>query len=116
MSNKDTKTAERLKAMAEPTRLKILKMLSQEEMCVCEIIEGLHLSQPAVSHHLKILRQAELISDRKEGKWIFYSLNREECHNLLEDLRHDYLRDNPAKEKHAPSICCNIDTSTLEEL
>ena len=46
-------------------------------MCVCEIMEFLSVSQPAVSHHLRILRQAGLINDRRQGKWIFYSLDPE---------------------------------------
>ena len=57
------------------TRLAILTMLQDGEMCVCEIMEALPVSQPAVSHHLRILRQAGLIADRRQGKWIFYSLD-----------------------------------------
>ena len=75
MSQEYAKIAERIKALAEPTRFKILELLSLEEMCVCEIIEKFNMSQPAISQHLKILRQAELISGRREGKRIFYSLN-----------------------------------------
>ncbi|MDA8235671.1 MAG: metalloregulator ArsR/SmtB family transcription factor [Clostridia bacterium] len=62
------------KALGDETRLKIIRMLSEKEMCVCEIIDQLELSQPAVSHHLKILRQAGLVKDSKEGKWVFYTL------------------------------------------
>lgn len=67
--------AELLKALADETRLTILTMLQDGEMCVCEIMDALPFSQPAVSHHLKILRQAGLITDRRQGKWIYYSLN-----------------------------------------
>jgi DNA-binding transcriptional ArsR family regulator len=55
-----------LKALCEDMRLKVIHMLLKREMCVCEIMEELKLSQPAVSHHMKILKQAGLISDRKE--------------------------------------------------
>jgi len=99
------KTAERLKALAEPTRLQILEMLDQEEMCVCEMIERLNMSQPAVSHHLKILRQAELITDRKEGKWVFYSLNSVGYFELINSLQK--MKGNPVNKKSSPSVCCN---------
>ena len=69
------KVAEFYKALADETRLTILGLLADQELCACEIIAKLGLSQPAVSHHLKILRQAELINDSKEGKWVYYSLN-----------------------------------------
>ncbi len=87
-----TETAERLKALAEPTRLKILEMLANKEMCVCEIINKLHLSQPAISHHLKILRQANFIRDRKEGKWVFYSIHKEEYLALVQILQNPFLK------------------------
>lgn len=90
--NKYTETAERLKALAEPTRLQILEMLANKEMCVCEIITKLHLSQPAISHHLKILRQANFIIDRKEGKWIFYSIHKEEYLDMLNMLQNLFLK------------------------
>lgn len=99
------KTAERLKALAEPTRLKILKMLAMEEMCVCEIIAKLHLSQPAISHHLKILRHANIISDRKVGKWIFYSLNKRSCKDLFDIMRAGLLVNDHFIEKQAPLYC-----------
>ncbi|MTI81070.1 MAG: winged helix-turn-helix transcriptional regulator [Firmicutes bacterium] len=62
------------KALGDVNRLSILKMLSGQEMSVCEIMQGLNLSQPAVSHHLKILRQADLIESVKHGKLVLYKL------------------------------------------
>lgn len=69
------KIADFYKALGDEVRLKILHMLSEQEMCVCEIIDKLDMSQPAVSHHLKVLRQAGLVKDSRDGKWIYYSLN-----------------------------------------
>ncbi|WP_461570060.1 ArsR/SmtB family transcription factor [Thermincola ferriacetica] len=69
------KIAEFFKALGDETRLKIINMLAEQEMCVCEILDKLNMSQPAVSHHLKILRQAGLVKDSRDGKWIYYSLN-----------------------------------------
>ncbi len=63
------------KALSDVTRLKIVGMISQKEMCVYDIFQELNISQPAVSHHLKILKQAGLIMGRKKGKWVLYSIN-----------------------------------------
>ncbi len=64
------------RALGEDTRIKIITMLFEEEMCICELIEKLNLSQSAVSHHVKILKQAELVNVRRKGKWTFYSINK----------------------------------------
>ncbi|MEM3403096.1 MAG: metalloregulator ArsR/SmtB family transcription factor [Nitrososphaeria archaeon] len=61
------------KALADTTRLRILKLLKVREMCVCEIMIALDLTQPTTSHHLKILENAGLIKRRKKGKWVFYN-------------------------------------------
>ena len=63
------------KALSDETRIKIIQMLIGRELCACEIIEQLDLAQPTIAHHLKILKYAGLISDKKEGKWVFYTLN-----------------------------------------
>jgi len=60
------------KALADETRLRILKLLEVREMCVCEVMIALDLTQPTASHHLGILENAGLVKDRKEGKWVFY--------------------------------------------
>jgi DNA-binding transcriptional ArsR family regulator len=60
------------KALADETRLRILKLLEIREMCVCEVMVALDLTQPTASHHLGILGTAGLVKDRKEGKWVFY--------------------------------------------
>lgn len=62
------------KALADETRIKILNLLEVREMCVCEIMVALDLTQPTASHHLGLLENAGLVRDRKEGKWVFYSL------------------------------------------
>ena len=61
-----------LKAAADPNRVRILKMLEQKEMCVCELRAALELAQPTVSKHLKILEEAGLVGRRKEGLWVNY--------------------------------------------
>jgi DNA-binding transcriptional ArsR family regulator len=62
------------KALADETRLRILKLLVVREICVCEIMVALGLTQPTASHHLGILENMGLVKDRKEGKWVFYSI------------------------------------------
>jgi DNA-binding transcriptional ArsR family regulator len=62
------------KALSDPIRLRILGLLSSREMCVCEVMVALSLTQPTASHHLRILENVSLVKDRKEGKWVFYSL------------------------------------------
>jgi ArsR family transcriptional regulator, arsenate/arsenite/antimonite-responsive transcriptional repressor len=63
------------KALSDPNRIRILKMLQCRELCVCEVREVLSLSISTVSKHLSILRDAGLITDAKEGKWVNYRLS-----------------------------------------
>lgn len=65
-----------MKAVADPTRVRILKMLEPGELCVCQIIAVLALSPSTVSKHLFLLKSAGLVNDRKEKKWVHYSLDR----------------------------------------
>jgi ArsR family transcriptional regulator len=62
------------KALSDETRLRIIKLLEQGELCVCDITAALDMVQPKVSFHLSALKEAGLIKDRKQGKWIHYSL------------------------------------------
>jgi len=62
------------KALADETRLRILKILEIREMCVCEVMVALDLTQPTASHHLGLLENAGLVKGRKEGKWVFYKV------------------------------------------
>lgn len=64
-----------MKALSDPTRLKIVKMLQHKTLCVCEIQAALGQSQPNVSKHLKILQEAGLVESRKDGLWVNYALS-----------------------------------------
>lgn len=66
--------AELFKVFGDSTRIRILFVLFEAEVCVCDLAEILHMTQSAVSHQLKILKQAKLVSARREGKSVFYSL------------------------------------------
>ena len=63
------------KALSDETRLRIIKLLEQGELCVCDITAAMDIVQPKVSFHLSALKEAGLIKDRKQGKWIHYSLS-----------------------------------------
>ncbi|WP_273046675.1 metalloregulator ArsR/SmtB family transcription factor [Pseudoalteromonas sp.] len=65
------------KCLADETRLKAMLLISRErELCVCELVTALELSQPKVSRHLAQLRQCGLLSDRKQNQWVYYSINK----------------------------------------
>lgn len=68
--------ADRLRALSDDTRLQIVGMLGNGECCQCEIKDELGTSQPLLSFHLKVLREAGLIRGRRQGRWVFYSLCR----------------------------------------
>ena len=65
------------KALGDSNRLQIVQMLSDGEKCGCKLLEAFEITQPTLSHHMKILCECGLINDRKEGKWHHYSLNPE---------------------------------------
>ncbi|MDQ0508988.1 HTH-type transcriptional repressor AseR [Aedoeadaptatus ivorii] len=65
------------KALGDLNRLKIMQYLIDGEACACDILPDLDITQPTLSHHMKILSRAGLIDDRKEGKWHFYTINAE---------------------------------------
>ncbi|WZL75004.1 metalloregulator ArsR/SmtB family transcription factor [Clostridiaceae bacterium 35-E11] len=96
---------EMFKAIADENRLKILKILSQGKLCACDILENMDLSQPTVSHHLKILQQAGLITVEKKGRWNYYSIideKIEEMQTLLESIRNKEI---DIKVKKCDSDC-----------
>jgi len=74
------------KALSEPVRVKIIKLLEKKSMCVCELKEILKITQPNVSHHLKILKDAGLIIDQKDGLWVNYELNNKSEYPFNKDI------------------------------
>jgi len=87
-----------MKALSDPNRVKILKLLQEKEMCVCEIQGALEISQPNASKHLKLLEDSGLVESRKDGLWVNYSLTNgmssPYAASLLGNLRH-WLNDDP---------------------
>lgn len=74
------------KALADETRIRILKLLLLREMCVCELMVALNLTQPTTSHHLGILEREGLIKKRKEGKWTYYAIENPRLFRELDRL------------------------------
>lgn len=70
-------TSQLLKLLGDPTRLKMMKLLESHECCVCEFVEIFKMSQPAISQHLRKLRDIELVREARRGKWIFFSINKQ---------------------------------------
>lgn len=98
------------KALGDAARLKILEFLmrptaeccSQEDrVCACDMETLLGLSQPAVSHHMKILSQAGLVSSEKDGRWVFYRVNRRRFRDLSQHLAR-FAKSEPAAKSAAP--------------
>jgi DNA-binding transcriptional ArsR family regulator len=70
-------------ALGDSTRLKMLKLIGDEELCSCEVMAALELTQPTTSHHLAILERAGLLSSRRSGKWVFYKITNSKVRNLI---------------------------------
>ena len=83
-----------LKALSDPNRLRILKMLEQKPLCVCEITAVLQLATSTVSKHLSILRDAAFIRDHKDGKWVNYILKPDNYASDLYPLISAWLKEN----------------------
>ena len=75
--------AELFKVFGDSTRVKILCVLFEAEMCVCDIAELLNMSQSAISHQLRVLKQSKLVKARREGKTVFYALADDHVHTIL---------------------------------
>ena len=83
-ADKVEQLAQLFKAIADPGRIKILQALKRDEMCVCDLAAFLEVSESAVSHQLRILRQLQLVANRREGVVLYYRLNKKIATQLLE--------------------------------
>ena len=86
------KLLEVLKALSDETRLRIISLLYQQELCVCDIMEILKISQAKTSRHLIYLKNAGLVKDRKYAQWAYYSLIRERQMSFIDLLVYENLR------------------------
>jgi len=97
----DKKIAEMFKALCDENRIKILKLLQGGEKCACVLLDDLHISQPTLSHHMKILCDSGIVSGRKEGKWMHYSVSGEGAENAV-----SILKALTTVDKQDTSCCC----------
>lgn len=86
MEQRYSDQAKILKALADPKRLRIIDMLSGGELCACKILEAFQISQPTLSHDMKVLIDANLVNARPVGKWTHYSLNSKTLHTFYQQL------------------------------
>jgi len=87
MKTKYQQNINRFKALADENRLMIVDMLSSDELCACKILEKFKITQPTLSHHMKILCDCGLVNGRKEGKWMYYSLDKKKVKEFRKFLR-----------------------------
>lgn len=91
------------KALADENRLSVLKILQSGEKCACVLLEEMNITQPTLSHHMKILCDCGIVSYRKDGKWMHYFISSEGKEKLL-GLINEYMTSSNAKNAHK---CCN---------
>ncbi len=102
MKNKYAETAEVFKAFCDENRIRILEMLQTGEKCGCKLLEELNVTQPTLSHHMKILCDSGIVEGRKEGKWTHYKISNDGRNNALKLLEKITSTKNTCIEK-----CCD---------
>lgn len=97
----DKKTAEMFKALCDENRIRILKLLRGGEKCACVLLDDLHITQPTLSHHMKILCDSGIVTGRKDGKWMYYSISPEGANSAI-----FVLQNLTAVSATSPGSCC----------
>ena len=113
MNNKEYSIALLFKALADRTRLRLINLLGEDEVCVCFFVEVLKLNQPKISRHLAYLRRAGVVSARRDGKWIHYRLvEPPDSHaaNIFREVRAGLAHEPAMKSDRArlEKICCAV--------
>ena len=96
------------KALSDPKRIKIVDLLSCGEMCECVLLKCFEISQPTLAHDMKILTDADIVISRREGKNIYYSLNREKMRKMGKCLQMMWMGPTYAEKNTSPKAepCC----------
>ena len=79
------------KALSDQNRLRIVELLRNGELCACRLLEEMNFTQPTLSHHMGILIKAGIVNGRKDGKWVYYSMNKETLEKVT-DYLHSILQ------------------------
>lgn len=77
MQPDEKKIASLFKALCDENRIRILRLLQSGEKCACVLLEDLHITQPTLSHHMKILCDSDIVAGRKDGKWTYYTISKD---------------------------------------
>ena len=100
-----------LKLLGDQTRLTMMKLLQSHECCVCEFVAIFNMSQPAISQHLRKLRDIELVKEERKGQWIFFSINENhEDYPFIQSILEQLPEQNESiaeLEAQGLRICCN---------
>jgi ArsR family transcriptional regulator, arsenate/arsenite/antimonite-responsive transcriptional repressor len=99
------RAVQRFKALGDAKRLRILTQLAGGERCVCDLTDVLDTGQSLLSFHLKALREAGLVNDRRAGRWVHYSINAEALAEMAEFL--DTIRESAASSNASADACCD---------
>lgn len=97
----EEKISEICRALGDSNRLEIIRLLVSGELCACRLLEKFQITQPTLSHHMKILSDVGLVNVRKEGKWSYYSINCE----MFRDFK-NYFEDISCIKKLDKTGCC----------
>jgi ArsR family transcriptional regulator len=111
MGNKEYRIEFLFKALADHTRLRLINLIGDDEVCVCFFVEVLKIKQPKISRHLAYLRRAGVVSARRDGKWIHYQLVEPpdpHAANIFREVRAALPNDPAMKDDRArlEKICC----------
>ncbi len=79
--------ADLFKILSDTNRLQIINLLSCKEKCACKLLEKFNITQPTLSHHMKVLIDSGLVSSRKEANWVYYKLNNEKMAEIVDFLK-----------------------------
>jgi ArsR family transcriptional regulator len=109
------KTVKTFKALSDPTRLRIILLLMKEELCVCELHFVLNMEQSRISHHLRILRDADLVEDVRDGKWIIYRIP-EAMKKKMGPLLYQFLGDETGQSKELGRDIKNLEICLQKQI
>lgn len=113
MGNKTYNMEFLFKALADPTRLRLINLIGDDEVCVCFFVEVLKTNQPKISRHLAYLRRAGVVAARREGKWIHYRIVEppdDQAARIFREVR-SWLKNDPVMQRdrvRLEKICCAI--------
>jgi ArsR family transcriptional regulator len=105
-----TDSAGGFRALGDGTRMRILELLANGELCVCDLTAAIDIPQPLLSHHLRILREAGFITARKDGRWSYYALNPERLEACVCTLEAALATYDASARKGKPGCACRTGT------